>query len=83
MEYIHAVIQEIEESHHEEPIDDRKPFELLLDTLTEMVRDHLEKKGTTESTLAKKEEIDRALRFASTVDLRDADSRDNDLIPKR
>ena len=82
VEYIHAVIQEIEENHNEEPIDDRKPFELLLDTLTEMVRDHLEKKGTTESNVAKKEEIDRALRFASTVDLRGADSRDNDLIPK-
>ncbi len=47
-----------------------------------MVRDHLEKKGSTESNVAKKEEIDRALRFASTVDLRGADSRDNDLIPK-
>ncbi len=44
VEYIHAVIQEIEERSKEDPIDDRAPFELLLDTLTEMVKEHLEKK---------------------------------------
>lgn len=46
VEYIHAVIDEMhshneEEEHH---VDDRQPFELLLDTLTDMVREHLERK---------------------------------------
>lgn len=47
VEYIHAVLDEMEDHghHEEEEIDDRKPFELLLDTLTEMVKEHLEKKG--------------------------------------
>ncbi len=44
VEYIQAVIDELRDhgDHHE--IDDRKPFELLLDTLTDMVREHLEKR---------------------------------------
>ncbi len=72
VEYIHAVIQEIEERNHhpEEPVDDRAPFELLLDTLTEMVKEHLEKKVHVEPIMAEKEDIDHALRYASTVDLR-------------
>lgn len=46
VEYIQAVIDELHHGHddHHEEIDDRKPFELLLDTLTDMVREHLEKK---------------------------------------
>lgn len=44
VEYIHAVIEEIEAGRHEVVEDDRQPFELLLDTLTDMVKEHLEKK---------------------------------------
>lgn len=75
VEYIHAVIEEIEAGRHEEPEDDRKPFELLLDTLTDMVKEHLEKKWNgIEPIMAEKADIDRALRYASTVDLRQPDS---------
>ncbi len=42
VEYIQAVLSEIHD-HKESDIDDRQPFELLLDTLTQMVREHLEK----------------------------------------
>ena len=42
VEYIQAVIDEMKHQHNI-PVDDRAPFELLLDTLTEMVREHLQK----------------------------------------
>jgi hypothetical protein len=71
VEYIQAVTEEMHH-HEEEPVDDRKPFELLLDTLTEMVREHLEKKGNTPDISEDEQaRIQDALRYASTVDLRE------------
>ena len=75
VEYIHAVIDEMHSHEEEGEVDDRKPFELLLDTLTEMVREHLENKwGNTEDTELQKRKLEEALRYTSTVDLRGVDS---------
>lgn len=52
--------------------DDREPFQILLDTLTEMVKDHLERKGPRESPEEKRmaeEILKRAKRRKSTIDL--------------
>lgn len=48
-EYVQGAVAEIRDrSHghdeHEEIPDDREPFQILLETLTEMVKDHLDKK---------------------------------------
>ena len=71
VEYIQAVISEIH-AHKHDPIDDRQPFELLLDTLTQMVREHLEKWWNTPDPTSEQEriQIEKALRYTSTVDLR-------------
>ena len=42
VEYIQAVIDEIHS--HSEGEEDRRPFEILLDTLTQMVREHLDQR---------------------------------------
>ncbi len=77
-EYVQNAVAEVRHGHGEEDLpDDRKPFEILLDTLTEMVRDHLAKKGVEESPEERKmaEEILRqAKRRLSTIDLSDASS---------
>lgn len=78
VEYIQAVIDELHHGHDDghEAIDDRKPFELLLDTLTDMVREHLEKKWTVskEDEAIHKADLERVLRHTSTIDLRSDES---------
>jgi hypothetical protein len=75
VEYIQAVIDEMKHEH-ETPVDDRAPFELLLDTLTEMVREHLQKwgsriDGNDHNSAEEARILERALRRRSTIDLRD------------
>jgi hypothetical protein len=74
VEYIQAVIDEMKHEH-DTPIDDRAPFELLLDTLTEMVREHLQKWGgwtrdDDHNSVQENLIIERAMRRRSTIDLR-------------
>jgi hypothetical protein len=78
-EYIQWILDEshnAHDDHHmhaEEPVDDRKPFELLLDTLTDMVREHLEKKWheSKEDLEEQKKVIKETLKHVGTLDLRD------------
>ena len=77
VEYIQAVIDELHDHGDHEHVDDRKPFELLLDTLTDMVREHLEtrEKGySPEDETVHKADLERVLRHTSTIDLRSQDS---------
>ena len=76
-EYVQGAVADLK-SHdvgHEEPEeipDDREPFQILLDTLTEMVKDHLAKKGPTETPEERKmaeEILKQAKRRTSTIDL--------------
>jgi hypothetical protein len=77
VEYIQAVIDEMKHDHHA-PVDDRAPFELLLDTLTSMVREHLEKwwektHDDDHNSIQENLIIERAMRRRSTIDLRSHD----------
>ena len=79
MEYIQAVLDEMRHEH-DRPVDDRAPFDLLMDTLTDMVREHLQKGGNTTSssdyTSAEETRImERAMRRRGTIDLRSDDER--------
>ena len=76
-EYVQGAVAELK-SHsgghdeEEEIPDDREPFQILLDTLTEMVKDHLAKKGPTETPEERKmaeEILKQAKRRTSTIDL--------------
>ncbi|MFZ3232627.1 MAG: PH domain-containing protein [Patescibacteria group bacterium] len=76
-EYVQGAVADLK-SHsggHEESDevpDDREPFQVLLDTLTEMVKDHLAKKGPVESPEERKmaeEILKQAKRRTSTIDL--------------
>ncbi|MDD5197635.1 MAG: hypothetical protein PHN60_02115 [Candidatus Gracilibacteria bacterium] len=68
-DHIEEVIQEIAEKKEYE---DKAPMELLLHTLTEVVRDHLE--GNTRQNpgkeLEEEEELERVLTKKGTIDLR-------------
>ncbi len=74
VDYVSEVVERIRAAEHgggEEP-DDRKPFEILMETLTEMVREHLRTKGefwTEEEEVAATETAKKVLRRKSTVDL--------------
>lgn len=76
-EYVQGAVAELRDhssghDEHEEVPDDREPFQILLETLTEMVKDHLEKKGPTESPEERKmaeEILKQAKRRTSTIDL--------------
>lgn len=71
VEYIQGVVDEIQRGKHD-GVDDRKPFEILLETLTEMVREHLDRKGefiSQEERFATEETLRKAMRRKSTIDL--------------
>lgn len=76
-EYVQSAVAELRDrssghDEHEEVPDDREPFQILLETLTEMVKDHLEKKGPAESPEERKmaeEILKQAKRRTSTIDL--------------
>ena len=67
--YINEVTEEL---HQHEEDDDKAPFEILLHTLTEMVREHLEGWGSRERSeeVATPEEIEETLHKKGTIDLR-------------
>lgn len=69
--YINEVVERIEK-HREEK--HKAPFELLLHTLTEMVRQHLEGTDANEDDVLTREEIEKTLQKKGTIDLR-SDSR--------
>jgi hypothetical protein len=71
VEYVQNVIDEFEHGNFEDE-GDRKPFEILLETLTDMVREHLERKGeymSESDRRAAEETVRKALRRKSTIDL--------------
>ena len=60
------------EEEEEEILDDRAPFEVLLETLTDMVKEHMDKKGVYRDEAEDEEtrrQIEVALRRKSTIDL--------------
>lgn len=71
------MVDEIQERlHHEEEeeeghMDDQAPFEVLMETLTDMVREHMQKKGkyTEEEDEETRRQVETALRRKSTIDL--------------
>lgn len=93
-EYIQSILDDLH-SHNDlnhgsedEIGGDKKPFELLLDTLTDIVREHLEKKWyeNKENLLEQRKYIKETLKHVSTIDLRqgilknpDKDDRENQL----
>lgn len=57
--------------HHEHFEEDKEPFEVLLQTLQDVVKDHLNKKGyADEYAIPDEEETERTLRKKGTIDLR-------------
>lgn len=81
-EYVQNAVAEARNGRRGEDdlFDDRKPFQILLDTLTEMVRDHLMKKGVEETPEERKmaeEILKQAKRRTSTIDLSSTSSSDS------
>ncbi|MFA6090754.1 MAG: hypothetical protein WC774_03185 [Candidatus Gracilibacteria bacterium] len=68
-DHIEEIIHEIEEEKHRK---DKEPMEVLLETLKEVVREHLEGKehGTPEEISEEEGEIERILSKKGTIDLR-------------
>lgn len=65
------------EENEEDIEDDRAPFEVLMETLTDMVREHMQKKGvytTPEEDEETRRQVELALRRKSTIDLTREDS---------
>lgn len=75
-EYVQNAVAELREHGHEqeerETYDDREPFQVLMDTLTEMVKEHLSKKSPSETPEERRmaeEILKQAKRRTSTIDL--------------
>lgn len=72
VEYIQAVVDEIKHGGTEEKTH-QQSFEVLLETLTQMVKEHLEQKWyPKEDSKEYEQTIKKALRRTSTIDLRDS-----------
>jgi hypothetical protein len=74
VDYVQSVVDELRDSQHGGHSGNQQPFEILLETLTEMVREHLEKKGEylgEDERRATEEIVRKAMRRKSTIDLSD------------
>ncbi|EKD29499.1 MAG: hypothetical protein ACD_78C00383G0003 [uncultured bacterium (gcode 4)] len=66
--YLDEVVDELQQKEEDR---DKAPFELLLSTLTDMVRDHLEwGEYNKRADIASREEIEKLLHKKGTIDLR-------------
>lgn len=82
-EYVQNAVAEArgrnDHGHEESVQDDREPFQVLLETLTEMVKDHLSQKGVSETAEERRmaeEILKQAKRRTSTIDLSSGTSGD-------
>lgn len=65
-----------EKEHNPESPDDREPFEVLVDTLSGVVKWHLDDRGYRTITRDYVEKLDTTLSYGAPIDLRSMDEKD-------